>query len=120
MQQFVLQHHIGRPERILGVPAPGVPAPGVPAPGVPAPAVELANRHVVAPRPKSLDKHPVVDVPAGHGPKRRPPDLDAQRHFNFVLRRLVSHSAIGARCRRWIIRVRTGFFRGGADDPNET
>ena len=56
VQQFVLQHDIGRPERILGVPAPGVPAPGVPAPGVPAPGVELANCHVVAARPKSLDE----------------------------------------------------------------
>ena len=46
VQQFVLQHHVGRSGRILGVPAPGVPAP----------AVELANRHVVAPRPKSLDE----------------------------------------------------------------
>ena len=79
VQQFVLEHHLGRPGRIRGVPAS---------------AVELANRHFVAARPKSLGEHPVVDISAGHGPKRRPPDLDPQPHYQLRPRPLVSHPAI--------------------------
>ena len=105
VQQFVLQHHIGRSGRIRGVPAP---------------AVELANRHFVAARPKPLGEHPVVDVSAGHGPKRRPPDLDPPRHSNFVPAPLVSHPAIRGLAPPLDNPVRTGCVRGGAHDPNET